>query len=223
MTDETNEIAEDYQSKGAKAPSGRTTRAQDPKLRAAIERRSLDAALEYYDSIGGTNPRELGKPYDIAITVGGVERHCEVKGSSMIIDTVELTINEVNHGNDCGNVDLIVVDGIEVLRDKDTGDIHAHGGRRRVWTDWSPADDALRRQKFAYTQYSLVSRVPHARRVAVRPWRQSGPLSMTGQATADDLRTRKAVAHSHQVGDPSTAYRRPPGTPAFEAVFVVTV
>ena len=69
----------------------------------------------------------------------------------MIIDTVELTINEVNHGNDCGNVDLIVVDGIEVLRDKDTGDIHAHGGRNRVWTDWVPADDALRPQKFANT------------------------------------------------------------------------
>jgi hypothetical protein len=149
--DEPTEVAEDYQPKGAKAPSGRTTRAQDPKLRAAIERRSLDVALQYYDSIGGTNPRELGKPYDIAISVGAVERHCEVKGSSMIVDTVELTINEVNHGNDCGNVDLIVVDGIDYERDKETGDIHAHGGRLRVWTDWSPADGALRPQKFAYT------------------------------------------------------------------------
>lgn len=147
------DIAEDDQPPRAQAPSGRTTRAQDPKLRAAIERRSLDVALAYYNDIDGQNPQELGKPYDIKVTVGGVERHCEVKGSKMLIDTVELTINEVNHPKDPNkdfNMDLIVVDGIDITRDNTTGEIRASGGRIRVWSDWTPEDDALEARKFAY-------------------------------------------------------------------------
>jgi len=144
------DIPEDFQPVSKNAPHGRTTRVQDPRVRAAIERRALDVALAYYDSIGGMNPMEAGKPYDIAVTVDGIERHCEVKGSSMFIDTVELTINEVNHDRGCASADLIVVDGIEVSRDKATGEIHASGGRRRVWKDWSPADEALTAHKFAY-------------------------------------------------------------------------
>ena len=68
------DVAEDYQPRRAKAPSGRLTRAQDPKLQAAIECRSLDVVLADYKDIGGRNPKELGKPYDIAVTLGGVER-----------------------------------------------------------------------------------------------------------------------------------------------------
>ncbi len=145
------DVPEDFQPASKTAPRGRTTRAQDPKLRAAIERRSLDVALAYYKDMGATEWKELGKPYDIAVTVDGVERHCEVKGSSMLIDTVELTINEVNHGRDCANVDLVVVDGIQVSRDKATGEVHATGGRQRVWTNWSPSERALAARKFAYT------------------------------------------------------------------------
>ena len=144
------DISEDYQPSGRQAPTGRTTRAQDPKLRAAIERRSLDVASEYYASVGGTNLRELGKPYDIAVTVDGVERHCEVKGSRMLIDTVELTINEVTHGQDCGYVDLIVVDGIEAKCDPKTGEYTTKGGRLRIWRDWSPNEDDLSAKRFAY-------------------------------------------------------------------------
>lgn len=126
------DVPEDFQPARKKAPHGRTTRAQDPKLRAAIERRALDMALAYYERLGGIDIKELGKPYDIAVTVDGIERHCEVKGSSMLIDAVELTINEVNHGRDYANVDLIVVDGIDVSRDNATGEIVATGGNRRV-------------------------------------------------------------------------------------------
>jgi hypothetical protein len=144
------DVPEDFQPTKRRAPHGRTTRAQDPKLRAAIERRSLDVALSYYASIGGTDAREIGKPYDIAVNVDGVERHCEVKGSSMLIDAVELTINEVDHGNSYANVDLIVVDGIEIERNKLTGEIAASGGNLRVWSDWSPASNALIARRFTY-------------------------------------------------------------------------
>jgi hypothetical protein len=150
-TEDDADVPEDFQPPRTVAPRGRTTRAQDPKLRAAIERRALDVALDYYRSIGGTDTRELGKPYDIAVIVDGVERHCEVKGSSMLIDCVELTINEVAHGRDCAKVDLIVVDGIDVSRDKIAGDILAVGGNRRVWPDWSPAAEDLAPRRFTYT------------------------------------------------------------------------
>jgi hypothetical protein len=145
------EVPEDYQP-GKKAPAGRTTRAQDPKLRQAIERRSLDVAKAYYvDDQAGTDYEEVGKPYDIRVTVQGVARRCEVKGSSMEIDTVELTINEVVHGTTFDPLDLIVVDKIVPTRDPESGEvIGATGGRRRVWTDWTPAQSDLKPTAYAY-------------------------------------------------------------------------
>ncbi|WP_324276833.1 protein NO VEIN domain-containing protein [Blastococcus brunescens] len=151
VEDEGGELIEDAEPSGQKAPPGSTTRVQDPERRAAVEQHAVAAALEYYEkALGATDWEVLGKPYDIKVMVDGVERHCEVKGSSMIIDTVELTINEVNHGLDCAHSDLIVVDGIEVTKDQSTGQFHTAGGRRRVWTDWTPAEEALEARRFAY-------------------------------------------------------------------------
>jgi len=75
---------------------------------------------------------EVGKPYDIQVTVQGTARRCEVKRSSMQIDTVELA-NEVEHGTAFTPIGLIVVDNIVPIRDPDTGEVtSATGGRRRV-------------------------------------------------------------------------------------------
>ena len=147
------DLPEDFQPPGKKAPAGRTTRAQDPKLRDAVERRSLDVAKAYYvNELGGTDYEEVGKPYDIRVTVQGVARRCEVKGSSMEIDTVELTINEVEHGTAFTPIDLIVVDNIVPTTDPDTGEVTgATGGRRRVWVDWTPVQSDLKATKYAYT------------------------------------------------------------------------
>lgn len=146
------DVPEDYQPPSATAPLGRTTRAQDPAHRDAVERRSLDVAREYYASLGGLDYMEIGAPYDIEVTVGAIERRCEVKGSSVLVQTVELTRNEVrNATEDWPAVDLIVVDGIEVIRDPDTGEVTAaQGGRLRVWADWIPAEESLRPTKYAY-------------------------------------------------------------------------
>jgi hypothetical protein len=146
------DVPEDYKTPGRKAPKGRTARAQDPKLRSAIERRAVDVAKEYYlAECGGTDYVEVGKPYDIRVTVGGVARRCEVKGSSLEIDTVELTINEVAHSRTYEPVDLIVVDQIEPVRDAAGEVVSAVGGRRRVWSDWLAEDALLKATKFAYT------------------------------------------------------------------------
>jgi hypothetical protein len=147
-----SDLPEDLQPPGKKAPPGRTTRAQDPKLRKAIERRSLDVAWAYLvDELGGTDYKEVGKPYDIEVTVNGVVRRCEVKGSTMEIDTVELTINEVEHGMAFTPIDLIVVDKIVPIMDPATGEVtNATGGRRRIWLDWTPAQADLKATKYAY-------------------------------------------------------------------------
>lgn len=160
---EEDELQEDSQPAGKKAPSGRVTRAQDPKLRVAVERRSLDVAREHYKTLGASDDdiKELGKPYDLVVQLGGVERHAEVKGSSLLIDTVELTVNEVTHGKSCPLSDLLVVDGIEWSRDDD-GEVTAWGGTLRVWADWSPKDDALAVRKYAYTLPPAESGPAHA-------------------------------------------------------------
>lgn len=147
------DLPEDFHVAGAKAPKGRTTRAQDPALRAAVERRSLDVAQEYYEvELRGSDYEEIGKPYDIRVRVEGVTRRCEVKGSTMDIDTVELTTNEVDHGVTFSPLDLIVVDRIVPIRDPGTGEvIGAAGGRRRVWVDWTPAPEDLKPTKYAYS------------------------------------------------------------------------
>jgi Protein NO VEIN, C-terminal len=96
----------------------------DPKLRDAVERQAVKVAKAYYvDELHGTDYEEVGKPYDIRVTVNGIPRRCEVKGSSMQIDTVELTCNEVEHGNAFTPVDLIVVDSIVPTRDPVTGEV----------------------------------------------------------------------------------------------------
>lgn len=143
------DVVEDARAPRTRAPSGRVTRAQDPVLRSAIERRSLDVVLEHYDGLGAVDPVELGKPYDIKIALNGVERHIEVKGSSMIIDTVELTKNEVDHGQNYADSDLAVVDGIEWTRHKD-GSVTTSGGRLRVWSSWSPEASSLTARTYAY-------------------------------------------------------------------------
>lgn len=134
---------------GNKAPRGRTTRAQDPILRSAIENWAVDAAIDYYSDRGATDIVKLGKPYDIKLMLGGIERHVEVKGSSLQIDTVELTINEVTHAERHAATDLVVVDDIDWSRYED-GSVKCEGGRFRTWQNWTPSDSDLAPKRFAY-------------------------------------------------------------------------
>lgn len=49
-------------------------------------------------------------------------------------------------------IDLIVVDNIVPIRDPDTGKVtSATGGRRRVWTDWTPLQSDLKASTYDYT------------------------------------------------------------------------
>ena len=144
----TTELVEESQPPSRPVRKGRVTRVQDPELRAAIENHAVDRAIEDYQAAGGINCEKLGKPYDVRLTLHGQERHIEVKGSSLAVETIELTMNEVTHAETFQPTDLVVVDSIGYSRTADG--ITTSGGRLRKWSDWRPAGNDLSPRKFAY-------------------------------------------------------------------------
>ncbi|MEV4518109.1 DUF3883 domain-containing protein [Dactylosporangium sp. NPDC049525] len=124
-------------------------RTKDPEQARAVERWAVERAKQHYHSAGATKIIELGKPYDLVVHGLGPERHVEVKGSSVQVSAVELTVNEVAHARNFSPTDLIVVDQIECRR-KPGGGYATSGGVMRVYASWSPADEDLSTTKFRY-------------------------------------------------------------------------
>lgn len=92
--------------------SSKMRRTQDPLLRSALELHAVARAEDHYRRLGATDIVRLGKPYDLSLVLRGSRRHVEVKGSSVAVDRVELTANEVTHAHDHQPTDLVVVDRI---------------------------------------------------------------------------------------------------------------
>lgn len=123
----------------------------DAKKRRAIEIHAVQMAIEYYRSAGATRSEELGRPYDLKVILGGVERHVEVKGSvGEDISGVQLTQGEVDHARNYQATDLFVVDGV-TAEARSSGEIVTVGGRQRLWTGWIPNKSALRPTPLRYT------------------------------------------------------------------------
>lgn len=123
----------------------------DAEKRAAIERYAVAKAIAHYREEGATEIEELGKPYDLRVVIGGVERHVEVKGSIGVgVAAVQLTQGEVDHADRYQPTDLFVVDGVVATRTQDGG-IETSGGSVRLWSDWRPDRGALRPTHLRYT------------------------------------------------------------------------
>lgn len=123
----------------------------DAEKRVALERHSVGMAIAHYWAAGATSVEELGKPYDLRVTIDGVDRHVEVKGSvGEELESVQLTQGEVDHARSYQPTDLFVVDGISATRDAD-GVIEASGGTVRIWSGWTPSERALRPTHLRYT------------------------------------------------------------------------
>ncbi|MDH6236240.1 DUF3883 domain-containing protein [Cryobacterium sp. CG_9.6] len=123
----------------------------DAEKRTALEQHAVHMAIEHYLAGGAAQIEELGKPYDLRVTLDGIERHVEVKGSvGDEVDSVQLTQGEVNHARNYQPTDLFVVDGISASRGAD-GSIVTSGGIVRIWSEWVPSDSALRPTHLRYT------------------------------------------------------------------------
>lgn len=114
----------------------------DAVRRRAIELHAVERAIALYRSEGARDIEVLGKPYDLLVRIGSVERHIEVKGSSGTAGAVLLTRNEVHHARHHEATDLVVVDEIDVGASED-GTITTAGGRLRRWINWTPLDEHL--------------------------------------------------------------------------------
>lgn len=123
----------------------------DAEKRTALEHHAVRMAIEHYRAIGAIEIEELGKPYDLRVTLNGIERHVEVKGSvGEELDSVQLTQGEVDHARTYQPTDLFVVDGISASLGAD-GAVITSGGAVRIWLDWMPSDRALRPTHLRYT------------------------------------------------------------------------
>jgi hypothetical protein len=123
----------------------------DALKRTALERHAVDLAIAFYWDAGATEIEELGKPFDLRVTLDGNERHVEVKGSTGVgIESVQLTQGEVDHAANWRPTDLFVVESIICLRGAG-GAIRTSGGVVRHWTDWQPKAGSLRPTHLRYT------------------------------------------------------------------------
>jgi len=91
----------------------------DPDRRLAVERFSVDVAMDYYRNRGWT-VRELQKPFDLNCTRGSESLHVEVKGTAGMPGTVNLTPNEVDHAWK-HRTDLFIVYDIRLQDNPDEG------------------------------------------------------------------------------------------------------
>lgn len=123
----------------------------DALKRVALEKHAVAVAIEHYQREGASHIEERGKPFDLLVTLNGVERHVEVKGSIGIgIEHVQLTQGEVDHANYHQPTDLFVVDGILASYGPDGG-VATSGGDVRIWSNWVPKDRSLRPTHLRYT------------------------------------------------------------------------
>jgi hypothetical protein len=151
------------QSKHAEPPRrthqhpARTARQNDVRLRQAVEQHAVRLARDHYLELGAIDVVELGKPYDLIVHGLGPVRHVEVKGSTMVLSAVELTVNEVAHASNHQPTDLFVVDRIEAVEQAD-GTYVTSGGLSRIWRDWAPAEMHLSPTRYAYALPSTTAK-----------------------------------------------------------------
>lgn len=154
---EVRELAEDIASAAGKS-RGRRSSAQgkgqgfglSKKQKHAVERCSMDQAMEYYRSRGWT-VRDVGatRSYDIHATREHEELFIEVKGTTSAGQSVVLTANEVDlHRSKFPQTALFVVSEIALGGSSDAP--VASGGNAREIQPWMPGQDDLFPMAYRY-------------------------------------------------------------------------
>jgi len=102
-------------------------RPMDPKVKAAIEAHAMNAATEYFETLGTVSDVSGSSSYDLVVLINGTEWHVEVKGTSTLGEAVNLTPNEVAHANEHPHVAMLILSEIEVTHTAD-GPVTSGGG-----------------------------------------------------------------------------------------------
>lgn len=123
----------------------------DSVVRAAIEWHAVDHAFAYYDGLDyEVEYTGASEPYDLVVSKGADVRRVEVKGSSGVASTVELTSGEVDNSRKSIPTDLYVMDGIGWARQPDST-VATWGGEARLWQNWTATDVSLKPTRFRHT------------------------------------------------------------------------
>ena len=116
----------------------------------AVERRAVEAAIEYFESTGWENVQDVGDfaSYDLTMVRDGEVHIVEVKGTTGPGSSIILTRNEVQvHKDYHPNNALIVVSNIILNR---VDPPHATGGRVNVIQPWGIDETLLTATTFRY-------------------------------------------------------------------------
>lgn len=116
-------------------------RPMDPKVKAAIEAHAMNAATEYFETLGTVTDVSGSSSYDLVVLIDGTEWHVEVKGTSTLGEAVNVTPNEVAHAHDHPNVAMFIVSEIVVTLTPD-GPITS-GGTVHLFHPWDIEDGTL--------------------------------------------------------------------------------
>jgi hypothetical protein len=132
-------------SRSKPAASSGYGRQQDARRRRAVERYAMDLVLDHYRSLG-YEAEDVGdcSPWDITVRRDGTETHIEVKGSTTAREAIDLTEGEVRHAEGV-TTHLVVIDQIDL-----DDNLRCHGGRWRMWADWTPKREELVATAYRY-------------------------------------------------------------------------
>lgn len=119
----------------------------DTARKLAVERHAVDLAIELYESLGATDIKEIGKPYDLSLLLDGEPVRVEVKGSTTAASSVIVTRNEVKNANEFLRTELVVVDSV-VCHFGRSGELTTQGGNVRRWVNWKPSEASLAARTF---------------------------------------------------------------------------
>lgn len=122
----------------------------DQAIKAAVEARAMDVAIEHWTARGTVKDVHGNESYDLCCQIGDDEVHVEVKGTTGTGAEVFLTANEVAHARTHPHVCLFVVSEIVVTRHP-TGVVEATGGSSSVFHPWQIDEGTLAPMAFRYT------------------------------------------------------------------------
>ena len=145
----------------------RPPRAQNPKVRVAVERHAVNAAIRHLKALKCTQIKDVGatKSWDLECMHGASTWRIEVKGAQGLLGEVQLTENEVRHAQQVRDGALPVSLGLFictdiVIADEDAEAPLASDGTDHWFFPWAIDDSLLRPTAYSFAAHRLGTQQP---------------------------------------------------------------